>query len=278
MQESGSIGMARRAIAIAVACCLSTPSPAKGTSPTLALSEWSRGIAVSAPGEEGMSVYLWFYEWNMFDAVEPGQHTQGTTKHRRYVSDDGRTARIVSPGGLELKATAEREAVNLALTVTNRSNHDWPKLAAIIPCFNPGPAETRNRQFANTKTYFLTANGLKKTVAREIHFNHKLRAAVDEAATPEGRYHWSHKWPKSDVDATAGLILRESTDGRWVTGIAWDDFLSVQAHNPWECMHLSIRVGPLKRGQEKTIRGRIYLFEGTKEDLLKRYRHDFAPR
>ena len=70
-------------------------------------------------------------------------------------------------------------------------------------------------------------------------------------------------------------MIRESTDGKWVTGIAWERFVSVQGHNPWQCMHLSINVGPLPRGDERKVRGKIYLFQGSKEDLLSRYREDF---
>ena len=40
-------------------------------------------------------------------------------------------------------------------------------------------------------------------------------------------------------------------------------------------MHLSVNVGPLSQGESREIRGRIYLFKGTKEELLERYREDF---
>ena len=69
--------------------------------------------------------------------------------------------------------------------------------------------------------------------------------------------------------------MRESSDSKWVTGVAWDRFLSCQGHNPWECMHLSTRVGPLKRGQSRELRGHIYLLPGNKEDLLEAWQDDF---
>ena len=70
-------------------------------------------------------------------------------------------------------------------------------------------------------------------------------------------------------------MIREDDAHKWVMGIAWDDFLSAQGHNPWKCMHLSVRVGPLKSGASKVIRGKIYLFEGSKEDCIKKYQTDF---
>ncbi|HIG17571.1 MAG TPA: hypothetical protein EYQ31_09960 [Candidatus Handelsmanbacteria bacterium] len=58
--------------------------------------------------------------------------------------------------------------------------------------------------------------------------------------------------------------------------IAWDRFLSVQAHNPWLCMHQSIHIGPLRRGETRTVRGRIYILKTTPEQVVERYRKDFA--
>ncbi len=89
-------------------------------------------------------------------------------------------------------------------------------------------------------------------------------------------YLWFYEWHKSDVDAIDGLIVRRSTNRKWVTAIAWERFLSAQGHNPWECMHLSVNVGPLKQGKTRTVRGEIYLFEGSQKDALERYKEDFA--
>lgn len=242
--------------------------------PHVRLSEWERGFAVNSLQRDGMSVYLWFYEWHMFDAIKPGQHTGGTYKLPRRLDDEGKRG-VMASDALNLKMTATRDGADLQLTVRNLTDYDFPPLAAIIPCFNPGPADNKNEQFANTNTYFLAGDGLQRLHKREIHFNAALRNQVDGAARG-GRYAWSEKWPLAQSNVVGGLIVRESTDGQWVCGIAWDDFLSAQGHNPWQCMHLSIRVGPLPRGESKTIRGKVYLLKGDKRSLLKRYREDFA--
>ena len=88
-------------------------------------------------------------------------------------------------------------------------------------------------------------------------------------------FRFSNKWPTAGDDATAGLLVRASEDGLWVTGIAWADFLSVQGHNPWSCLHVGVRVGPLQPGGSRTIRGRLYLFPGTKEECVAGFRRDF---
>ncbi len=267
--------MPRRSLQLtALTLCFLTSIGCASHQGTLALSEWERGIAV-APREHGtMAMYLWFYEWHMFDAVEKGEHTAGGFDGFKREVSPGKDAATVSSDAIRLSLQTVSDGVELQLAISNRSDHDWPPLAAIIPCFNPGPKDERNRQLANTRTYFLSEAGLHRQQKREIHFNAELRPQLG-AVSPNGEFAFSHKWPTSEVNATRGILIRESTDGQWVTGIAWEDFLSAQGHNPWECMHLSIRVGPLRRGETREIRGKIYLFKGTKEACLERFLEDF---
>jgi hypothetical protein len=166
---------------------------------------------------------------------------------------------------------------DITLKITNYSDYDWPDIAGIIPCFNPGPIAIREPQFIDeehTRTFFLASGGLELLQDRAIHFNRKLRRQIDNVAGA-GEFVFSSKWPTSPVDATAGILIRESKDQRWVTAIAWEDFISVQGHNPWKCMHTCIRVGPLPRGRSKIVRGKIYLMPGNKDDCLRAFRADF---
>lgn len=251
--------------------------------------DWEQGIALRPRGG-GPAMYLWFYEWNLFEAMEPGQYTPGTYELARRVSADGRAAAITSPA-LSLTAAAAPDGAELTLRIANLSGRDWGELAAIVPCWNPGRTERgaylpenrffhvpRTPEFADTdrgRTFFPSAGGLAPLNSRAIHFNTLLRPVVDAAAR-EGGFAFSNKWPTSKEDASAGLLIRESADGKWVTGIGWQDFLSVQGHNPWNCLHVSVRAGPLRRKDSKTIRGRLYLFKGGKPDCLERFRRDFG--
>lgn len=250
-----------------------------GAAPNVKLAEWERGVYVESEARSDMRAFLWFYEWTMFDAVNRGQHTRGDWTNEVSISNRDREAAISSPP-LKRIMKAGKDSVDLTLTVKNESDHDWPELASVIPCFNPGPLNNRNVQFTKSNTWFFAENRLVKLKHREIHFNRAWRAAIDKQADKDGGYVWSSKWPKSPVDANpkAGLLVRESADEKWVCGIAWEDFLSCQGNNPWLCMHQSVRVGPLKRGESNVIRGKIYLLKGRKEDVLKRYRADFDVR
>lgn len=264
---------------LALALLITLPTLAQSKTTNTLLAPWQRGINVRVKGQPEMKVWFWFYEWTMFDAINQGQHTGGKFLGNDIIVNDTYTQGSITVNpDLKVDVTAAPDGAELLLTITNNSQHDWPTLASIIPCFNPGPQNNRNPQFINEETFFLAADGLTKTIKRQIHFNQKHRKAVDQEAdknNPDNPYIWTEKWPKVDPNATAGLLLRQSNDKQWVMAIAWDRFLSVQGHNPWLCMHQSINVGPLKRAETRTVRGRIYILKGTLEDVVKRYRKDF---
>lgn len=248
------------------------------------LFEWERGIALQQQGRDDLTMYLWFYEWNIFDAMSAGQHTKGSYQTTRTVAPDGRSAAVSAPG-LHLTVETTPDGARLTLRVTNLSGRDWPETAAIIPCWNPGQVPGTNPSsplplnvnFADRdrdRSYFQSEKGLTLLDSRAIHFHNSWRPALDRIA-PDGTFAFSYKWPTSEVNATSGVLLRESADRTWVTGIGWEDSLSVQGHNPWSCLHASIRVGGLKAGESKTVRGRLFLFPGSRRDGLERFRKEF---
>ncbi len=236
------------------------------------------GVCLHHREKPGLDMFLWLYEWNLFDAVEKGEHTHGAVLPGRAISANQEEA-TVSSDGIEFRFEAVEDGAIVRLIITNRSDHDWPPLAAVIPCFNPGPAALRSRRFSDdgqTRTFFLSAKGLEALRTREIHFRNELLPVVIGRLSPLGQFVFSPKWPTSRQGSSGGLLVRESEDGEWVTGIAWEDYLAAQGHNPWKCMHLAVRVGPLPRGETKKVRGRVYLFRGNRNDCLAKYRKEFS--
>jgi len=173
---------------------------------------------------------------------------------------------------LKLTIKATQSGADMLLQITNTTDFDWPEIAAMIPCFNPGTDLAKvsdavaNPLFFDDKhqnTWFIGENGPDlisgEKFPREIHFNERLLPAINawNKERDDGTFVFSEKWPTSERNATRGLMIREDNEHQWVMGIAWEDFLSAQGHNPWKCMHLSVRVGPLKRGQSKTVHSSI---------------------
>jgi hypothetical protein len=247
----------------------------------MVITAWEQGLKLESCSDPDLFAFLWFYEWHLFDAVRKGEHTHGAWNWSWSIEKNGSTA-YMDAGWLKLQAEARPDGAELTLEIANNTDYDWPAIAAIIPCLNPGNPEEpsdRNSIFLDEDhhhTYFHGENGLelvKGGYPREIHFNHECFQEIMswEKESKEGAFVFDNKWPTSGRDAYAGIMIRESKDGRYVMGIAWESFLSAQGHNPWQCMRLSIKVGPLAIGEKKSIRGRIYLFEGSKEDCLEAF-------
>ncbi|MEM7010729.1 MAG: hypothetical protein AAF585_04520 [Verrucomicrobiota bacterium] len=235
---------------------------------------WERGIGLHPRETPEMKVYLWFYEWNMFGAVEPNQHSRGDWENDVTIHDGGARATVDCGPHFVLQAKTDETGAELTLEATNASDRDWPELAGIIACFNPGPQPNANPQFENENTFFRAPEGLLKLQKREIHWNDNLRPQI-KAVQPDGVYVWDEKWPTAEPNATGGFLMRESNDGAWRTGIAWERFLSCQGHNPWKCMHLGIHLGPMAAGAKRSVRGKIYLVQEAAQQLLDRYDRDF---
>jgi len=72
-----------------------------------------------------------------------------------------------------------------------------------------------------------------------------------------------------------GLIIRTNISNTWVCGIVWEQTSHVSDHHPADCLHSIVNIGNIPPYSKKTIRGKIYWFKGTKNDLLNHYRADF---
>jgi hypothetical protein len=250
----------------------------------LEIGRWNLGVSLSSRTDPEALVYFRFYEWHLFDAVVVGDHTRGIDDWEWDISPDGGEASIQADW-MQVNVRTVDDGAEIALSVTNHTDHDWPQIAAIIPCLGAEyaryglPASPAFFDDGHERTYYLGTDGLDLLRAREIHYAAPwVETVLDRSPRGDGAFEAiSHKWPHSDRAATAGLMVRESADRRWVTGVAWQDFLSAQGHNPRRCMHLSVRVGPLARGETKSVKGKIYLMPGTREDVLGHYLQDFCP-
>jgi hypothetical protein len=146
------------------------------------LFEWEKGIAVESRRQPDMTVFLWFYEWNMFHARQPGIHTSGSYSWKREVTADGNRAVILAPD-MTLTMTAVKHGAELSLEIKNRTEHQWPAIAGIIPCFIPGapkdqaslfPIAKLNPQFDNRNTWYVGRDGLAKLDQSNVRMGNKI--------------------------------------------------------------------------------------------------------
>jgi hypothetical protein len=80
--------------------------------------------------------------------------------------------------------------------------------------------------------------------------------------------------PLSDEIPSNGLIGCYSADEKKILAMAWEPYQEL-FQGVIVCLHSDFRIGGLKPGETKRIRGRIYLTDADVEALLARYRKDF---
>ena len=262
------------------ACADSAAALELSIPPPLEITPERRGLNVRPRGSLKRHMHLWFWEWNVFDAIAPGVITSADETYFSDAPNEDRAALDKPAPGVKLTATQALHGVDLVLEVRNTTTRDWPALASLVPCFHPGWPGNRSKVFDTRRTWFYGTRGLEPIAdsyaPRALHFNRALHGRVDRRMGDE-RLSWTNRWPTSRRDATRGLVVRESRKRANVaTGIAWERFLFVQANNPKRGMHLAVRVGPLASGEKRTIRGKIYLVTGNRYDVLERYFADFG--
>lgn len=80
--------------------------------------------------------------------------------------------------------------------------------------------------------------------------------------------------PLSPLVPSNGLIGAFSADEKWIFATAWEPYQEL-FQGVARCLHSDFRLGGLKPGERKEIRGKIYLMPNDVPGLLKRYARDF---
>jgi hypothetical protein len=80
--------------------------------------------------------------------------------------------------------------------------------------------------------------------------------------------------PLSKVVPSSGLCGCFSADGKQILAVAWEPYQEI-FQGVITCLHSDFRLGGLKPGETKHVRGKVYLTDANTDRLLERYRRDF---
>ena len=80
--------------------------------------------------------------------------------------------------------------------------------------------------------------------------------------------------PLSENLTSNGLIGCFSENDDWIMATAFEPYQEL-FQGVIVCLHSDFRLGGLKPGESKSIRGKIYLIHGGVDDLLRHYKKDF---
>lgn len=159
--------------------------------------------------------------------------------------------------------TAGEDMVDFELTVKNVGPETWRSERMVLFCLQSKGVPMffdyeAQRTFVRKGDRWITMNEI---VSGKFE-SHRMCGVAVQQGGPAG---------------AERLAAKVSKDGKFVLGLATDiaASLSFNFQEVASCIHSNPSWGLLKPGEQKTAKGRIYLFAGTLEDLWKRYASDF---
>ena len=72
-----------------------------------------------------------------------------------------------------------------------------------------------------------------------------------------------------------GLITRTNREQTWICGFFWERTSHVTNHHHADCLHAIINTGGMPANSTRAVRGKIYWFKGTLDDLARKWERDF---
>jgi hypothetical protein len=200
----------------------------------------------------------------------------------------GHTTRLVSadPNGrkLELECrlkdgvvvthTIESTADEIRFIVVAKNPTDKESLAHWAQlCMRVDKFTQRNQQTYLDKSFVFLDGKLARMPTP--HWATKARYVPGQVWCPKGvdRNDVNPRPLSPDVPST-GLIGCYSADESKILAMAWEPYQEL-FQGVIVCLHSDFRIGGLKPGESKTIRGRIYIVDADVDALLTRYKKDF---
>jgi hypothetical protein len=235
------------------------------------------------PGKEIRVLYLEAYCRPDAHEADWGKHTVvGHQTELVSASQNGKKIELkcTLTDGVTVKhiITAKPDEVDFRLTAHNPtrklSEAHWGQ-----PCIRVGeftglgdPKNPRSEEYIKKSFVFLDG---------------KLSRMPTKDWATEARYVPGQVWrapnvPGKDVNPrplnphlpSNGIIGCFSGDDRWILASVWEPYHEL-FQGVITCVHSDFRIGGLKPGETKTLRGKIYIVPNDVNALLKRYEKDF---
>ena len=174
--------------------------------------------------------------------------------------------------------TAGDDVVTFAITVKNPTDHlneaQWAQ-----PCIRLG-------EFAGAETTDPKCVDIRLSNSF-VFLDGKLAKMPTQPWATEARYVPGQVWcprnvPRTDVNPrplsmlvpSNGLIGSFSIDGKWIFATAFEPYQEL-FEGVARCLHSDFRIGEVKPGETRHIRGKVYLMPADVDALMKRYVKDF---
>ncbi len=268
-------------------CCAEGRGEEPKPAPDRLRLSWEKNIlTISGPDVPGGSIktlYLEAYCRPNSQTADWGKHTVigHTTTLEQSAADGSRlelTCRLTDGVVVKHVITASHDEVDFRLTAHNptetASEVHWAQ-----PCMRVGEF-TGLGDPQNPRTY----DYLKKSF---VFIDGKLQRMPTADWATEARYTPGQVWaapgvPRADVNPrplnkhapSLGLIGCFSHNEQMILATAWEPYQEL-FQGVITCLHSDFRIGGLKPGETKRIRGKVYIVPADVPKLLRRYEDDF---
>jgi hypothetical protein len=182
--------------------------------------------------------------------------------------------RTVVDGKVEIKheLRAGADEVDIRMDLVNRSveavDIEWAQ-----PCMRVGGFTGRGQDDYFEKCFIFTEKGL--TRMHQTHRETNARYTPGQVYVPAGiDPNDVNPRPVSQTRPVNGLVGCFSADETMIVAMAFDHTQEL-FQGIIKCIHSDFRIGGMKPGERKRIRGKIYVVPNDVPTLLKRYERDF---
>lgn len=205
----------------------------------------------------------------------------GSSLHLRSelpVDSESGSASTDPPVVVEQYISAGADEVTFLLIARNRGRKDVDVLWA-QPCVRVGEFTGRGLKWYEEDHYldacFIFLDGKLTTLDETPRSSDGFYTPGQVYAPVEINRDDLNPRPLSSALPSSGLIGCYSADGSMLVATAWQPYQEL-FQGIATCIHADFRIGGLKPGQTKTVRGKIYVMENDVEELLRRYHSEFG--
>lgn len=235
------------------------------------------------PGDEIAIHYLEAYCRPGSTDRDWGETVVGHTTELVEASEDGKTIRLrdkLRDGVIvDHVLTASGDEIDFQLTARNPTDREsaahWAQPCMRVDKFTgAGNADARALVPAYAKKCFLFLDG-KLTRMPTAPWADKARYIPGQVYSAPGvDRNDVNPRPLSELVPSSGLCGCFSADERQILAVAWEPYQEI-FQGVIACIHSDFRVGGLKAGETKKIRGKLYVVPSDVAALVKRYEGDF---
>lgn len=254
-----------------------------------ALHDWRLCAEVKAPWPgtcEGLilrtSEIIGYETGFLYDDHFPPTEPDGRGKNYRHIPFEWKIIRpeeelyadCMQPGKgrFTLRLTAKEDFVDIRLSVRNdmqrpMENADWAFCAVAFESPSISDAE-------DERTYLFDGERLRKLGEMGGRDRTLFKVEGANGNIPPGH----RQLPIGAARAKYSLVVIEGVDGKHSAALGFEQADTIYGDAKGnKCFHADPYFGPLiKTGEERMMRGKLYLMKGNAQAALERYREDFA--